>query len=41
MLISYGLLIKLINLDVSAQLELIISLRKEEGYPMNIAVIVQ
>lgn len=32
MLISYGLLIKLINLDVSAQLELIISLRKEEGY---------
>lgn len=32
MLISYGLLIKLINFDVSAQLELIISLRKEEGY---------
>ena len=33
MVISYGLFIKLINLGVSAQLVLIDSLGKEEGYP--------
>lgn len=32
MVVSYGLFNKLINLGVSAQLVLIISLRKEEGY---------
>lgn len=31
MVISYGLLIKLINLDISAHSVLIISLKKEEG----------
>lgn len=32
MVVRYGLFIKLLNLGVSTQLVLIISLRKEEGY---------